>query len=304
VTTRPSAPLVTIGLPVYNGERFVVDAISSLLGQVDIDFELVVADNASTDSTLERCHDAAGSDPRVSYLTSDDNRGAAWNYNRLVHHARGTYFKWAAHDDVCAPTFVSRCVSVLEANPDVVVAYPRAVDIDESGAVVKEYPAFAYATERSGGGRARSVLRNPSPCFETFGVVRRADLLRTGLIGPYTSSDRTLLLELALLGRFVELDEVLFFHRQHAARSVTRYRGARSRTEWFDPAAADRFTFARWRLVGEHVRAVARAPVPVADKLVAAGSVPAWMAANRRRLVREPAAWVLHRARRTAGARA
>ncbi|WP_165367920.1 glycosyltransferase family 2 protein, partial [Phytoactinopolyspora endophytica] len=90
-----SSPRVTIGLPVYNGERYLADAIASILAQEFADFELLIADNGSTDATADICSDAARSDSRVTVHRSDVNRGAAWNYNRLVDLARGEYFKWA-----------------------------------------------------------------------------------------------------------------------------------------------------------------------------------------------------------------
>ncbi|HLR96223.1 MAG TPA: glycosyltransferase, partial [Jiangellaceae bacterium] len=77
------APRVTIGLPVFNGERYLEAAIDSILAQDFQDFELLLADNASTDATLEICERAAARDPRVTVHRSEANRGAAWNYNRV-----------------------------------------------------------------------------------------------------------------------------------------------------------------------------------------------------------------------------
>ena len=116
-----TTPRVTIGLPVFNGERFLRESVESVLGQDFGDLELLVADNASTDATLDIVHEFAAADRRVRVLRSDRNRGAAWNYNRLVGEARGELFRWHAHDDVLLPSAVQRCVTALDADPGAVL---------------------------------------------------------------------------------------------------------------------------------------------------------------------------------------
>lgn len=288
------APLVSIGLPVYNGDRFLAETIDCLLGQRDVRLELVISDNGSTDDTEKICRLAAEHDDRVRYVRVEQNRGAAWNFNRVVELARGSYFTWAAHDDLYTPNSLSRCVAVLEADPGVSLAFGRAVDIDGDGKVLYEYPPLAYADGSGAATRGRDVLRTPSPCFEVFGVVRRTQLLKTGMIGAYTSSDRALLYELALNGRFHELPDVLFHHRQHEDRSVFTHRDPRDRDAWFDPDRATVMTLPRWRLVIEHVRAVMRTPLPPPERALALGHVAAWAARKASPLARDLAAWGRH----------
>src|SRR5688572_28337892 len=95
------APLVSIGLPVYNGERFLSEALDSLLGQTLADFELIVSDNASTDRTAEICLAYAARDARVRYVRQQTNIGAIRNWNFVARQARGQYFKWASANDFC-----------------------------------------------------------------------------------------------------------------------------------------------------------------------------------------------------------
>src|SRR4051812_3389434 len=95
-------PRLSIGLPVYNGERYVAQAVESLLGQTYSDFELIVCDNASTDGTEAILRKLAGSDSRVRYHRNDVNIGATPNFNRAFALARSPYFKWSAHDDLYA----------------------------------------------------------------------------------------------------------------------------------------------------------------------------------------------------------
>jgi glycosyltransferase involved in cell wall biosynthesis len=104
-----SSPKVSIGLPVYDGERYVDEAIASLLGQTFEDLELLISDNASSDVI---CRAWAARDSRVTHSRNPTNLGAAANYGRVLSMARGELFKWAAHDNVTAATYVAKAVEV------------------------------------------------------------------------------------------------------------------------------------------------------------------------------------------------
>jgi glycosyltransferase involved in cell wall biosynthesis len=224
-----SRPRVSIGLPTYNGERFLAAAIESLLAQEFEDFELLLADNGSTDGTAAICRRYCTLDPRVRYLPSPTNRGAAWNFNRVVDAARGEYFKWAADDDLYDPAFVTGCVDVLDRHPDVVLCFTEAVEIDDNGEVFHKRGPINVADLPDAAARFRAMLLDEVYCYAVFGVIRTAVLRSTGLIGPYSTSDRVLLAELALHGRFVERAEPHFLHREHAGRSMYAYADDRDR---------------------------------------------------------------------------
>lgn len=292
--------LITVGLPVYNGARFLEAAIDSIRQQVGVELELIISDNASTDETEAICRRLCSEDGRLRYIRQPENRGAAWNYNELVRLARGSYFKWAAHDDVCAPTFLARCKQILDGDDRVVLAYPRAVDIDADGTETKPYPSLSYATQADAVARAKDVVDTPTPCFESFGLIRTRTLRETKMIGPYTSSDRTLFFELALRGAFMEVDEALFFHRQHDGRSVNSHRNATQRDAWFDPCRSGMHTSPRFRFIGEHVLAVVRSPLSATQKASVLVYLPRLVARYARPLAGETARWVRHRMRLSA----
>lgn len=177
---------------------------------------------------------------------------------------------------------------MLDARPEVVLCHTRVADIDEHGRQVRVRPPVREAVGPSVSRRIRRLLLHPTACFEILGVVRTAALRTTRLIGPYTSSDRTLLLELALLGEFHEVDEVLAFHRDHHATSTNRYH-ARARNAWFDPARRAERSFPVWRLLAEYARAVHAAPLRPRERVASALQLPAWAAANWRRLGKDAA---------------
>lgn len=109
-------PKVSIGMPVYNGERFVRSALDSLLAQVFNDFELIVSDNASTDSTESICREYMSRDKRIRYVRQRENIGSIANFQFVLSEASGDYFMWAAADDRRDPRFLSMAVDVLDSD--------------------------------------------------------------------------------------------------------------------------------------------------------------------------------------------
>lgn len=234
-------PRVSIGLPVYNGATYLAETIEALLAQTYEDFELVISDNASTDATQDVCRCYAARDARIRYERQEQNQGPPWNFNRVFHMATGDYFKWAAHDDLCAPALLARCVEALDADPSAVVAYSRVAVIDENGQLVLDDghgkpvpggPGFGirdlpllhdHATKRRLDSphphlRYHSVLIRSTRCYEVFGLIRSSIMRRTGLHREYCGGEKVFLAELSLLGRFLEVPETLLYSRWHADR--------------------------------------------------------------------------------------
>src|SRR5207249_10009521 len=144
------SPRVSIGVPVYNGERYLGATLDSLLAQTFGDFELIICDNASTDGTEAIARAYAGRDARVRYVRQERNLGPPRNYNHAFELSRGEYFRWFPSDDLAAPQSVARCVEVLDREPSVVLAYPKPTLIDEDGRVLRDY-------------EDRLDLRSPAP---------------------------------------------------------------------------------------------------------------------------------------------
>ena len=208
----PSAPApVTVGLPVYNGARYLERAVRSILSQSYGDFELAISDNCSTDDTEELCRQFEAEDSRVVYLRHDQNRGAAWNYNHLVHQARGDFFKWASHDDLLGIEYLRCCVDVLSREERAVLAYPKTVLIDDTGKVLQHYADKIGTLDPHPLRRLYHVVRHLCLCNSVFGVYRSAALRQTGLIRPFSESDRVLPAEISLIGGIAEVPEYLFY---------------------------------------------------------------------------------------------
>jgi hypothetical protein len=187
------------------------------------------------------------------------NRGGAWNFNTVFAMASGSYFKWAAHDDLCKPTFLERCVEALDRLPAVVLSAPRTVIIDEQSEIIEYYDLSLRTGSPHAHIRFLDLIRIYHGCYQGNGLIRVEALRRSPLIGNYAASDRVLLARLSLLGPFHEVPEYLFLSRRHRAQSVSASRF--SRTAWFDPAKRERIVFPEWRLFREHFAALQDAPL-------------------------------------------
>ncbi len=271
-----AAPL-SIGLPVYNGAEHLAEALTSLLGQEYGDFELIISDNASTDATEEICRTFAGRDRRVQYHRQATNCGAAANYNRVFELSLGRYFKWATHDDVCAPAYLRRCMEAISANPGrAVLCYGKTILIDGSGAVIRPYEDHLDIRDARPAARLRHLLRNLVLCNAIAGVIRADALRATGLIGTYGGSDVVLLAELVLQGEFWEIPEPLFYRRMardaaNAGHETPKHMHGKDTSAqiaaWFDPRNRERLVLPGTRRLWEHLRAIKRAGLSWSDKL-------------------------------------
>jgi glycosyltransferase involved in cell wall biosynthesis len=259
-------PQVSIGLPVYNGGRFLRPCLDSLLHQTFTDFELIICDNASTDDTEQVCREYLSRDSRIAYYRNAENVGAARNYNLTFDLASGRYFKWSSHDDLCGAQFLERCVEALERNPEIVLAYPKMVDIDVEGRTIgvrniSHIPRSERGAAARTHQRFRRLIRTDYTVEEIFGVIRADVLRKTSLIKSYTDSDRTLLAEIGLYGRFVEVPEVLFFHRMHEEMSTRAFPDWQERAAWFDPSKRGRPGYPMFKQFSEYLRIIWVSPV-------------------------------------------
>ena len=268
---------VTVGMPVFNGERFVSETIESILEQSFEDFELLISDNSSTDGTEEICRSFVSQDSRVRYVRCSVNNGLAWNHNYLVELARGSLFKWTGADDIFHRDLLSRCVEELDGRSDAVLAFPRSVAIDSNGKTLYEYSPQWELTSDSPGERLRSVLRKGGHWLNadaTNGVIRIDALRQTRLIPSYLGGDKRTLAELAVLGKFVEVEEYFHFRRFHeestgsnnpadngySLSSVKRMR------EMFRCSKAEA-CMPTWMLLRDRISVVRRSGLSVADRL-------------------------------------
>jgi glycosyltransferase involved in cell wall biosynthesis len=256
-----SRPRASIGMPVYNGEKYIEQAINSILAQTYLDFELIISDNASTDRTSEICREYSVQDKRVHYVRNPKNLGAAPNYNRAFELSSGEYFKWADYDDLIAPDFISKSVEVLDQNPDIVLCFPLVRVIDENGIVLGDYEYKSDTSSPDPLIRFRNLLLRPDTAYEVSGLIRSSAIQKTALHGSFPASDLVFLAELALQGGFYKIPEPLFFPRYHAEQSWQVIPVERNRVSFFDTSYQGKITLPKWQYLFAYLGAIRRAPI-------------------------------------------
>lgn len=238
-TDSSKRPTLTIGMPVYNGERFLPQALDSLLAQAFRDFELLISDNASTDSTPEICREYAARDSRIRVSRRSENVGIMANVTFVAENARGEYFMLVGDDDVYEPVFAERMIQLLSADHDLDMAYSNFAYVDPDGRIVP--------------GKLKTFMSGSSACERNFQSFLRVRICLPMMMGVYRTTSFTRALpfvtfaegmtggiDLVFLFRFLtyakvtSTNDVLFYYRlkDRSEASPARWRTSRWKLKW------------------------------------------------------------------------
>ncbi len=212
--------LLSIGMPVYNGEKYVRQALDSLLTQNFKDFELIISDNASTDHTAEICKRYLEKDNRIKYYRNKVNIGAVANFNNLINYATAPYFMWASHDDMWESSYISKLINIMESDKSISLVFSDFDNIDEDGKQIRVYPKilklsssetifkrlFKFIMFEESDGKANLI----------YGIMRLNRLKEIGgfnkTLGEVAADDLSLF-SMLFKGNFFIIDELLFHKR-------------------------------------------------------------------------------------------
>lgn len=271
-----STPLISIGMPVFNAQRYVREAIESLLAQTMGDFEIVLCDNASTDQTEDICREFAARDRRLRYLRNAANLGVVANFNLAFEAARGPYFKWAAYDDLHAPAYLERCVARLETERSLAICHSQTRSIDDAGRDHGDFPALYRLDVPCPIERFRRIIWTDA-FPPIWGLMRSEMVRRTRLHLPFMGTDRVFMAEMLLQGGVAYVEQPLFLLREHAASytsSVTEYD---KRLSWYAPGRK----VPSWMQIPVTAKyflgAIRRAPIGAGQKLRCTRHVLGWV---------------------------
>ena len=280
-TKNPTPPLVSIAVPVYNGQRYLAEALDSLLAQTITDIEIIITDNASTDETAAICKRFAAQDARVRYFRSSTNIGACPNFNLGVTYARGKYFKWAPHDDAHEPEYLQKCIAALEANPDAVLCQSYIRYIDSNSESIGIYEGVLRDTmSRKPYKRFGGAILPAHPVHEVLGVYVRSALDNSVLFPSYHSACREMLAENSLRGQIAIVPEPLMLIRDHDERYSAANTELVNRAEFNDPSKADELSFPTWRMYGQFWRMVAVNVDSAWERIRCYGQLIRWLWCN------------------------
>jgi glycosyltransferase involved in cell wall biosynthesis len=257
---------VSIGIPVYNAEKYLAGCLQCYLDQTYADIEIIVSDNGSTDGTRAIYEDYASRDRRILYQRQEKNQGAGWNYNRVLELAGGAYFKWGAYDDRVSPGFVAAAVKALDERPKDILAYAITSIIDADGKETSRFPDPMRIVSDRPSRRLREYLYKVRLTNAIYGLIRTDVLRSTGGLGSYVSSDVVLLAELAVLGTFHELQDELFYRRIHD-QAYASHKTWSQKAVWFNPQNAGKLVLPTWTHLGQYLATLRRCRIGFWEKI-------------------------------------
>jgi len=257
-------PLVSVGLPVFNGASFLRQAIDSMLAQSHTNLELIISDNASTDASAAIAEEYAARDPRVRYFRQPRNIGAARNYNLVAACARGKYLKWASANDYCDTAMLAACIEVLESDPHVVLCYGMTRLVDESTGAVRPFDGDFSIMEERPSARLSRILIEMRLNNAFNGLIRTEVLRKTGLVPTYPGGDLVLMAELAMAGMFVLLPHP-FLYRRMGARTFSSHLSDAELRYFVDPQAKFGAGLDRLRMNIDYFTSVLRASMSLRE---------------------------------------
>ncbi len=218
---------ISIGIPVYNGEKFLAEKISSIINQDFSDFELIISDNGSTDSTKQICTEFASNDKRIRFFSHTKNMGPNWNFNFILEKARGEYFMWTSVDDKILSEFIEKNIYILETKNDVICSISQVKPYGEKteylteekteqlfGKIKKKMikkftPLKNYSTSGSFEKKIRLYLKLRGHQQVFYGIYRTNQLRKFFVSDFITGFDFATMLNALKYGDFFVLDEVL-----------------------------------------------------------------------------------------------
>jgi glycosyltransferase involved in cell wall biosynthesis len=256
-------PLVSIGVPVYNGEKTIERALDALIEQDYSNLEIIISDNASTDTTEEICKKYTERDSRVSYNRAKKNFGSGWNFNKVLELSTGDYFMWAADDDERDLSFVSACIEKLMQCPNAAVchAYTAAfIEGEQERLCVVNTNSFEGKTDLID--RYRETLTQ-NPNMAIYGLFRSSAMRKTHMLEKFIASDIAFIQELSIYGEIVQVPRILFnyFGRKEwntIDEDYFVFLGKKNKPWWYLPFAV---------LLYNHCKRVALSEIPFSKKI-------------------------------------
>ena len=231
MNAREIKPKVSIGLPVYNGEKTITRTIDSILSQTILNFKLVISDDGSTDSTPKICREYEQKDSRIKYIQQKKNKGWITNWTFLAENSDTKYFVWISDDDYWEPQFLEKNIEVLETNPKIVGSISN---VQLVGPNIKNYypnqkeinsieSNFKFILVRSINGSYKEKIKNVLDFNWVINLysIFRTDALKKSIIHErFVSWDFALILNIIKFGELHVIDEVLAYRDTEGITSI------------------------------------------------------------------------------------
>lgn len=279
---------VSIGIPVFNGEKYLSESVESILSQTFGDYEIIISDNASTDRTADISQQFASKYRQIKYFRQPKNVGAVANFNRCFKLASGEYFRWQADDDLIHPDFLKTCVEVLDRKPEVVLVFPATQMVSADRKPLEVHRVAANTQDPDPIQRfSNLMLSQEEQHHELFGLIRSKALHKTSLLQGHAASERALLAQLALQGPFKQLSEPLLICRRHPEQSSWILTTPHERLSWQDTDENHRTSFPQWSAFKDFQLALLKSSLPASSKLFSQWYFLKYLRNNRLRMTND-----------------
>jgi len=267
-------PLVSVGVPVFNEEKFFNRTLGSLLDQDYPNFEIIISDNASSDNTPIIADKYKKLYPKIiKYFRNDNNIGSIANFNQVINYASGKYFVWAGSHDLLSKNYISESVKVLNSNPNVVIIYPRTIWIDLHDNFLNISSGFVDTRGQDILCRFNQILWANQHAI--YGVMRLSILRQTRGYRQITAPGAILLGELALKGDLAFVSEAIWYRRQFRVKESKKEHRIRYRKALYSSTNKNKY-FPHWRIPIEYFIIIWRSSNSFLEKLrLTFSSIPA-----------------------------
>jgi len=284
---EPGKVLVTIAVPVYNGERFLGQCLDSLLAQTYRDFVLLISDNASTDGTRQICERYVRRDSRVRYHRNLVNIGLYGNFNLLLRLVRTPYVKLASADDFWAPAMLADAMEEMQRDPALVLCHPRAVLVDEDGREIRRYEKSMQLMDDDPATRFKRVFTELGLVNQLMGVMRIDAVRAMRPLMKQPAADSVFVAELSLHGKILELPKYQYFRRFHEQCSSWDRKSESHQVKLVSSGATRSIRLATWKYHWGLMHRLFHSPLPLGAKLKLLGFLAKRAAWDRSELLRE-----------------
>lgn len=223
---NPKEPQISIGLPVFNGAKFLKDSIQSILDQSFNDFELIISDNGSIDETQMICESFQKKDSRIRYFRQKNNYGPTKNFEFVLGKARGKYFMWFAADDLAKKNFLESLYTTIVSNPSFVLVMSDVENISDEN-------NYLYTTELASIRMEEVEKKWPTsrklffevPTSNIFfciyglyvtDIIKKVQLNYNGKVKYATASEIPILAQVSSYGMIGSIQGALKIYRRHS----------------------------------------------------------------------------------------
>jgi glycosyltransferase involved in cell wall biosynthesis len=207
-------PLVSIGVPIYNDEKWLRNSLDHLLAQDYKNIEIIIADDVSSDNSSVICREYAAKDQRVKFFQNKFNLGAVRNHEHVFELSSGDYFAWGSGHYYFHHSFISKCLEILESDESVILCCSQTQYIDVNDSVIRETKENLNTRGLPFIERFKKILYGSLTTPSIFYGFYRSNILAKSQLSRKTiAGDLIFLTEIALLGVIAQIDEVLFYRK-------------------------------------------------------------------------------------------